>query len=100
MAAGPVAVTGRGVLAPGMEEALIRAALAGMALVRVGITLGLAGMGEVVTGAAVTGMVGVLAGNVAVTVAVGELAPRLVLVLALGYSGERSELLPLMAMTT
>jgi hypothetical protein len=94
--AGTAAVAGMGVLAAGMEEAVIRAALAGMVLVRVGITPAL----EVVTGTAVTGMVGVVAGITAVTVAVGELAPRLVLVLALDYSGERSQLLPIMAMTT
>ena len=81
------AVAGMAVLA-GMEEAEIRAALAGMALVRVGITLTLAGMMVAVTGRAVTGTVGVVAGTMVVTVVVGELAPRLVLVLALDYSEE------------
>jgi len=53
------AVVGMAVLAAGTEEAVIRAALAGMALVRVGITLALAGMAVAVTGmaVAVTGMV-------------------------------------------
>ena len=64
------------VQAAGMEEAVIRAALAGMALVRVGITLALAGMVVAVTGTAVTGMAGVVAGIMVVMVAVGELAPR------------------------
>ena len=70
------AVAGMAVLTAGMEEAVIRAALACMALVRVGITLALAGMGVVVTGTAVTGMAGVVVGIMAVMVAVGELAPR------------------------
>jgi hypothetical protein len=70
------AVAGMAVLAAGMEEAVIRAALAGMALVRVGITLALAGMVGVVTGRAVTGTVGVVAGIMVVTVVVGELVPR------------------------
>jgi hypothetical protein len=69
------AVAGMAMLAAGMEEAVIRAALAGMAVA--------------VTGTAVTGMLGVAAGIMAVTVAAGELAPRLVSVLALDYSGER-----------
>ena len=60
----------------GMEKAVIRAALAGMALVRVGITLALAGMAVAVTGTAVTGMVEAVAGIMVVTVAVGELAPQ------------------------
>ena len=64
------------VQAAGMEEVVIQAALAGMALVRVGIMPALAGMGEVVTGTAVTGAVGVVAGIMVVMVAVGELAPR------------------------
>ena len=66
------------VLAAGMEEAVIRAALAGMALVRVGITLALAGMAVavVVTGTAVTGMVEAVAGIMVVTVVAGELAPQ------------------------
>ena len=57
------------VLAAGMEEAVIRAALAGMALVRVGITLALAGMVVAVTGTAVAGIM-------VVTVVAGELAPQ------------------------
>ena len=88
------AVVGMAVLAAGTEEAVIRAALAGMALVRVGITLALAGMavavtGTTVTGTAVTGMVEAVAGIMVVTAAAGELAPRLVSVLALDYSEER-----------
>jgi hypothetical protein len=75
MAADTAAVAGMAVAA-GMEEAVIRAALAGMALVQVGITLALAGMGVAVTGTVVTGMAGVVAGIMAVMVAVGELAPR------------------------
>ena len=63
------------VLAAGMEEAVIRAALAGMALVRVGIMLALAGMGVPVTGMVVIGTVPVAGGIMAVTAAVGELAP-------------------------
>jgi len=46
------AVVGMAVLAAGTEEAVIRAALAGMALVRVGITLALAGMAVAVGTAA------------------------------------------------
>ena len=65
------AVAGMAVLA-GMEEAVIRAALAGMALVRVGITLALAGMAVAVTGTAVTGMVEAVAG----IMVAGELAPQ------------------------
>ena len=64
------------VLAAGMEEAVIRAALAGMALAQVGTTLSLAGMGVAVTGTVGTGMAGVVAGIVVVMVAVWELAPR------------------------
>jgi len=67
------------VLAAGMEEAVIPAVLAGMALaatgtVGAGIVLVLAGMG--VTGTAVTGMAGVVAGIMVVAVPAGELAPR------------------------
>jgi len=93
------AVVGMAVLAAGTEEAVIRAALAGMALVRVGITLALAGMAVAVavTGTVVTGTVGVVAGIMVATVVVGELAPRLVSVLALDYSGERWRPLPIMA---
>jgi hypothetical protein len=94
------AVAGMAVLAAGMEEAVIRAALAGMALVRVGITLALAGMAVAVTGTVVTGTVGVVAGIMVATVVVGELAPRLVLVLALACSEERSQPLPIMVATT
>ena len=75
MAADMAAVAGMAMLAAGMEEAVIRAALAGMVVA--------------VTGTAVTGMLGVAAGIMATTVAAGELAPRLVSVLALDYSGER-----------
>jgi hypothetical protein len=56
-----------------MEEAVIRAALAG-------ITLALAGMavvtGTAVIGTAVTGMVEAVAGIMVVTVVAGELAPQ------------------------
>ena len=76
MAAGTAAVTGMGVLTAGMEEAVIRAALVGMALVRVGLTLALAGMVVAVTGTAAAGTVGVVAGIIEITVVVGELAPR------------------------
>jgi hypothetical protein len=81
MAADMAAVAGMAMLAAGMEEAVIRAALAGMALVRVGITLALAGMavavtGTAVTGTAVTGMVEAVAGIMVVTVVAGELAPQ------------------------
>ena len=50
-------------LPDGTEEAVIRAALVGMALMLLGITL------------AVAGMVGVVVGIMVVTVAAGELAP-------------------------
>ena len=70
------AVVGMAVLAAGTEEAVIRAALAGMALVRVGITLALAGMAPAVNGTVVTGTMGVAAGITVVTVAVGELDPQ------------------------
>jgi hypothetical protein len=81
MAADMAAVAGMAMLAAGMEEAVIRAVLAGMALVRVGITLALAGMavavtGTAVTGTAVTGMVEAVAGIIVVTVVAGELAPQ------------------------
>ena len=89
-------VPGIAVVPGGMEEVVIRAALAGMALARVGITLALDGMVVAVTGTAVTGMVGVVAGTMVVTAAAGELAPRLVSVLALDYSEERSQRLPIM----
>src|ERR1700747_1543172 len=72
MAADIAAVVGMAVLAAGMEEAVIRAALAGMALVRVGITLALAGMVGAVTGTAVTGTVGVVAGIMVVMVRLGS----------------------------
>jgi hypothetical protein len=81
-------VAGMAMLAVGMEEAVIRAALAGMARVRVGIMLVLAGMG--VTGMALTGMaltgmaltgmaltgMAAVAGSMRVMVAAGELARR------------------------
>jgi hypothetical protein len=78
MAADTAAVAGMAVQAAGMEEAVIRAALAGMGLVQVqvGTTLWLAGMGVAVTGTVVTGMAGVVAGIMVVMVVVGELAPR------------------------
>jgi hypothetical protein len=76
MAADMAAVVGMAVLAAGTEEAVIRAALAGMALARVGITLALAGMAVAVTGPVVTGTVGVVAGIMVATVVVGELAPQ------------------------
>ena len=69
-------VPGTAVVPGGMEEAVIRAALAGMALVRVGITLALAGMAVAVTGTAVTGMVEAVAGIMVVMVVAGELAPQ------------------------
>ena len=72
MAADMAAVVGMAVLGAGTEEA----ALAGMALVRVGITLALAGMVVAVTGTAVTGMVEAVAGIMVVTVVAGELAPQ------------------------
>jgi hypothetical protein len=94
MAADTAAEAGMAVLAAGMEEAVIRAALAGMALVQAGITLALAGMGVAVTGT-------VVAGVMAVAVVAGELAPGLVSVLALDYSGARSRRhLIMAAMTT
>ena len=64
-------VSGTAVVPGGMEEAVIRAALAGMAG-RVGITLALAGMVVAVTGTAVTGMVGVVAGTMVVTGRLGS----------------------------
>jgi hypothetical protein len=70
------AVAGMAVLAAGIEEAVIRAVLAGMALVRVGITLALAGMAVAVTGTAVTGMVEAVTGIMVVTVVAGELDPQ------------------------
>jgi hypothetical protein len=48
--------------AVGMEEAVIRAALGGMALAWVGIMLALAGTAVAVTGTAVNRMVGVVVG--------------------------------------
>jgi hypothetical protein len=69
-------VPGTAVVPGGMEEAVIRAAVAGMPLVRVGITLVLAGMAVAATGTVVTGTVGVVVGIVVVTVAVGESAPQ------------------------
>jgi hypothetical protein len=69
-------VTGITVVPGGMQEAVIRAAVAGMVVVLLGITLPLAGMV-------------VVAGIMVVTAAAGELAPRLVSVLALDYSEER-----------
>ena len=56
------AVAGMAMLAAGMEEAVIRAALPGMALA-------LAGMAVAVTGTAVAGIM-------VVTVVAGELAPQ------------------------
>ena len=82
-------VTGITVVPGGMQEAVIRAAVAGMVPVLLGITLPLAGMVVAVTGTVVTGTVGVVAGIMVATVVVGESAPRLVSVLALDYSEER-----------
>ena len=76
MAVATAAVADKAVQAAGMEKAVIRAALAGMALVQVGITLALAGTAVAVIGTAVTGTAGVVAGIMVVMVAVGELAPR------------------------
>ena len=100
MAVATAAVADKAVLAAGMEEAVIRAALAGMGLVQVGITLARAGMAVAVTGTVVTGTVGVVAGIMVATVVVGELAPRLVSVLALDYSGALSRRHPIMAAMT
>ena len=75
IAADTAAVAGMAVQAAGMEEAVIQAA-AGMGLVQVGITLALAGMVVAVTGTAVTGMAGVVAGIMMVTLVAGELAPQ------------------------
>jgi len=85
MGADMAAVVGMAVLAAGTEETVTGAALAGMALVRVGITLALAGMAVAVTGTAVAGMAGVVAGIMVVTAAAG-VAPRLVSASALDYS--------------
>lgn len=76
MAVATSAVADKPVQAAGMEEAVIRAALAGMGLVQLGTTLSLAGMGVAVTGTVVTGMAGVVTGIMVVMVAVGELVPR------------------------
>jgi hypothetical protein len=88
MAAEMAGVAGTPVLPGGTEEAVIRAALVGMALVlfrttlpvagTVAVVIGtaVAGMAAVVTGMAVTGMAGAAAGIMVVTVAAGELAPR------------------------
>ena len=68
------------------------------ALVRSGIALALAGMAAVVIGTA-AGMAAV--GNIMIiTVAGGELVPLEVSVLALDYSGERSQRLPITAAMT
>ena len=88
-----VGAAGVAVLPGGTEEAVIRAALVGMALVLLGTTLAVAGTAAVVIGTAVTGIT-------VVTVAAGESAPRLVSVLALDYSGARSRRHPIMAATT
>jgi hypothetical protein len=66
-----VGAAGVAVLPGGTEEAVIRAALVGMALVLLGTTLAVAG-----TAAVVTGTVGVVAGIMVATVVVGELAPQ------------------------
>ena len=76
MAADTAGVAGTPVLPGGTEEAVIRAALVGMALVLLGTTLAVASTVAVVIGMAVTGMAGVAAGIMVVTVAAGELAPR------------------------
>jgi hypothetical protein len=80
-------------LVAGMEEAVIRAALAGMALALLGITLAVVGTAVAATGTAVAGIT-------VVTAAAGELARQSVSVLVLDYSGERSQPLLIMAMTT
>src|SRR5437762_9808295 len=99
--AGVAWVAGTPVLPGGTEEAVIRAALVGMALVLLGTTLAVAGtvavvigtavagMAAVVTGMAVTGMAGAAAGIMVVRVAGGEVAPRLASALALDYPGAR-----------
>ena len=71
-----VGAAGMAVLPGGTEEAVIRAALVGMALVLLGTTLVVAGTAVVVIGTAAAGMVGVVVGIMVVTVAAGELAPR------------------------
>ena len=77
------------------------ATLAGMALLRVGITLAAAGMVAAVIGTPVTGMAGVAAGiMVVMVVPVGELAPQSVSVLALDYSEGRSRRLLITVVTT
>ena len=63
-----VGAAGMAALPDGTEEAVIRAALVGMALVLLGTTLAVAGTAAVVTGTAVVGIM-------VVTVAAGELAP-------------------------
>ena len=64
-----VGAAGMAVLPGGTEEAVIRAALVGMALVLIGTTLAVAGTAAVVTGTAVVGIM-------VVTVAAGELVPQ------------------------
>jgi hypothetical protein len=71
-----VGVAGTPMVADGMVGAVIRAALAGTALVLLGITLAVAGTAVAVTGTAEAGTVGVVTGIMVVTVAVGELAPQ------------------------
>ena len=82
-----VGAAGMAVLPGGTEEAVIRAALVGMALVLLGTTLAVAGTAvvtgtavagtaAVVIGTAAAGMVGVVVGIMVVTVAAGELAPQ------------------------
>ena len=63
-------------LPDGTEEAVIRAALVGMALVLLGTTLVVVGTAVVVIGTAAAGMVGGVVGIMVVTVAAGELAPQ------------------------
>ena len=71
-----VGAAGMAVLPGGTEEAVIRAALVGMALVLLGTTLAVVGTAVVVIGTAAAGMVGVVVGIMVVTVAAGKLAPR------------------------
>ena len=71
-----VGAAGMAVLPGGTEEAVIRAALVGMALVLLGTTLAVVGTAVVVIGTAAAGMVGVVVGIMVVTVAAGELAPQ------------------------
>src|SRR5947209_19327468 len=99
--AGVAGVARTPVLPGGTEQAVIRAALVGMALVLLGTTLAVAGTvavvigtaaagtAAVVIGMAVTGMAGVAAGIVVVTLAAGARAQQLAPARALVYVQER-----------